>query len=143
MLRSAFISVGYKNRSTLSSEINTIVDVLNEYGFNTLVFVREFVFLPGQEKEMMQKALVEIKKSHIVIAEASTKPIGVGIEVGYAKALSKPIIYLRKCNSEKSTTLSGISNHSIVYSDTNHLKNSLQKAVKDIKSIIQRGGADI
>lgn len=138
MLKSAFLSISFKNKDKLSSEIDTIVDVFIKSNFSILVFVREFLFFPGQEKKMMEKALAEIEKCHVIIVEASIKAIGVGIEVGYAKALSKPIIYLRNYNSEKSTTLAGISNYIITYSDINHLKNQLQEVVKNIKSKLSK-----
>lgn len=138
MSKSVFLSIDYKSKDTLSSEIDTIVDVFSRAGFSTLAFVKKFSFSPTQEKEMMQKALEKIKKCDIFIAEVSTKAIGVGIEVGYAKALSKPIIYLRNCGSEKSTTVAGVSNYIITYRDINHLKSELQKAVRDIKSKLSK-----
>ena len=38
---------------------------------------------------------MDIDNSDILIAEVSEKAIGVGIEVGYAKAKGKPIIYIK------------------------------------------------
>lgn len=132
-IKSAFLSISYKSKNALSSEIDTIVDVLNKAGFNTLVFAREFSFPPTQEKEMMQKALAEIKKCNIFIAEASTKAIGVGIEVGYAYALGKKIIYLRKKQAEYSTTAGGIADKQIIYSNNDELKTKLEKALSKLR----------
>lgn len=69
----------------------------------------KYNFKPNQEKEMMKVAFEEIDSSDFLIAELTTKSIGVGIEIGYAFAKKKPIFYLRKKDSEYSTTASGCS----------------------------------
>ncbi|MCW1949019.1 MAG: nucleoside 2-deoxyribosyltransferase [Candidatus Shapirobacteria bacterium] len=87
--------------------------------------VYSFVFAKHQKfknnQDMMDQALNKIKKSDILIAEISNKQIGIGIEVGYAKALKKYIIYIRQQNSEYSTTVGGISDLIIEYSDIKDL----------------------
>ena len=41
----------------------------------------------------MKQATADIDKCDILIAETSDRGIGIGIEVGYAKAKKKPIFY--------------------------------------------------
>jgi 2'-deoxynucleoside 5'-phosphate N-hydrolase len=41
---------------------------------------------------MMAQAFLDIGQSDFLIAETSDKGIGIGIEVGYARAKQKPII---------------------------------------------------
>ena len=65
-----------------------------------------------------------------LIAELTTKSIGVGIEIGYARAKGKPIIYLRKKNSEYSTTASGSSTYSIEYENENDLIELMKTILK-------------
>lgn len=105
--------------------IKAIEQSLHEYKIESFVFVDRFKFSSEEEKEMMEQAMRSITECDILIAEISEKAIGVGIETGYAKALGKPIIYLRHKNAEHSTTASGISDFQIVYSDLEDLKERL------------------
>lgn len=89
------------------------------------VFVDQYRFDPSQEREMMSQALADIDRSDLLIAETSDKGIGIGIETGYAKAKGKPVIYVRQAEAEHSTTVSGISDHQIIYSDDRDLGNKL------------------
>ena len=80
---------------------------------------------------MMQNAIEDIEKSAILIAETSEKGIGIGIEVGYAKAQKIPVIYVRNSKSEHSTTVSGIADFSIIYSDEKDLEEKLEEIFKN------------
>ena len=95
-----------------------------------LVFVDQYNFRPDQEIEMMQTAFREIDSCDILIAELTTKSIGVGIEIGYAYASKKPIYYLRKKGSEYSTTASGSADVVIVYDDASDLIEKLEQELK-------------
>jgi nucleoside 2-deoxyribosyltransferase len=70
---------------------------------------------------MMKKAFLQIKKSDIVIAELSYKSIGIGLELGFAKAKRKKIIYLHKKGNPLSTTVFGINDIHYEYSDLDNL----------------------
>ena len=70
---------------------------------------------------MMKQTTADIGNCKIIIAENSDKAIGIGIEVGYAKAKMKPIIYLRRKTTDHSSTVSGISDFHIIYEDTSDL----------------------
>lgn len=59
---------------------------METFGISGFVFVDEYQFSANEETEMMQKAMEDVEKSAILIAEVSEKGIGIGIEVGYAKA---------------------------------------------------------
>lgn len=85
----------------------------------SLVFDKQPKF--KDDKDMMNKALSKIKQSDVLIAELSTKQIGIGLEVGYAKALKKEIIYIRQLNSEFSKTVSGVANLIIEYQNIDDL----------------------
>ncbi len=64
---------------------------------------------------MMQAACEAIRQVDLLVAEVSEKAIGVGIEVGYAAALGIPVIYLRKADSDYSTTVGGLAAYSLIY----------------------------
>lgn len=128
----AYISVSFSKRKFLKDEFNTLNETLNEFQITPFVFVDHYNFNNDQEKEMMEQAVNDIDNCQILIAEVSEKGIGIGVEVGYAKALGKTIIYMRNTNSEHSTTVSGISDYQIVYKDLNDLKNQLKRVLQKI-----------
>ena len=128
----AYISVSYNKRKFLQKELDAIADALNFFAIISFVFVDKYSFSPRQEKEMMELAFAEIDKCELLIAETSDKAIGIGIEVGYAKAKNKPVIYLRNKNAEHSITVSGSSDYTIIYSDAGDLRMQLSEALKEI-----------
>ena len=121
-----FIAISYADRVKQATILDTIEDVCKTLGYEFLTYVRK----PTQavnEKAMMDEALGEIASSDMLIAEVSNKAIGVGIEVGYAKALGKKIIYLRHESAERSTTIGGVSDIEITYCDTKDLRAKLSE----------------
>lgn len=128
----AYVAISFSKRKNFDSLINTIKKTLSENKINTFVFVDHYSFNLNEEKLMMQTAMNEIKSSQILIAETSHKGIGIGIEVGFAKALQIPIIYIRNNKAEHSTTVSGISDYQIIYINEKDLENKLQLILKQI-----------
>lgn len=118
----AYIAVSYSKRKLVDKEIALIIETLNTFDISSFVFVDKYKFDILQEKQMMSQAMKDIENCDILIAETTEKGIGIGIEVGYAKAKGKIVIYLRQQNAEHSTTVSGISDFQIVYSDSKDLK---------------------
>ncbi len=128
----AYIAVSFSKRKSVDKEINAIVEVLNEWKISAFVFVDHYQFDKSQERQMMQQAMADIDNCDLLLAETSDKGIGIGIEVGYAKAKGKTIIYLRQKDTAHSTTVSGISDFQIVYTDTTDLKKQLAATVEQI-----------
>jgi 2'-deoxynucleoside 5'-phosphate N-hydrolase len=129
----AYISVSISKRKLADKEIAAIIDTLNEFNISAFAFVDTYKFDLAEERQMMQQAMDDIDSCDILIAETSDKAIGIGIEVGYAKAKHKTIIYLRQKDAEHSTTVSGISDFQIVYLDTNDLKINLRSTIDKMK----------
>ena len=77
----------------------------------------------------LKNGFKEIDNSNFLIAELTTKSIGVGIEIGYAFAKRIPIIYIRKKSTEYSTTASGSSNYIIEYENKFDLHESIKKII--------------
>ena len=121
----AYISVSLSNRKIVEKEITAINETLDKFKITPFVFVDRYTFHPSEEKQMMEQAMGDIDNCNILIAETSHKAIGVGVEAGYARAKGKPVIYLRRTDAEHSSTVSGISNFKIVYTDTIDLKKQL------------------
>lgn len=117
----------------MDKELAAIVKTLNGYGMAAFVFVDHYTFNPGQEQEMMAKAMAHINDCDILIAETSEKGIGIGVEAGYAKAKNKTVIYIRHTGKEHSTTVSGISDFRIFYNDIGDLEKQLAAILAKIK----------
>jgi 2'-deoxynucleoside 5'-phosphate N-hydrolase len=128
----AYIAVSYSKRKFLQAEIEIIKQTLDQCNVDPFVFVDTFNFKPVEEKQMMQQAFAAIDSCGLLIAETSDKAIGVGIEVGYAKAKGKLIIYLRNNTAEHSTTVSGTSNYQIIYAGAIDLQQQLSALLTTI-----------
>ena len=128
--RKAYLGISKSNRINLDIEIEVIRECLKEYEIDLEVFVDKYEFKYQEEKEMMKVAFDYLDRCDLLIVELSKKAIGVGVEVGYAKANNKPIIYIKRSDSEYSTTVGGSSDYIIEYSDENHLKNKLDKIME-------------
>jgi 2'-deoxynucleoside 5'-phosphate N-hydrolase len=126
----AYIAISYNKNKQLQPELDAIKEVLNQHSITSFVFVDNYNFNPSQEKEMMQAAFAEIENSDLLLAEVSDKAIGIGIEVGYAKAKNKPVVYLRHTNAEHSTTVSGSCDHAVIYTNTGDLQKQLNEILK-------------
>ncbi|APD06095.1 hypothetical protein UJ101_00556 [Flavobacteriaceae bacterium UJ101] len=125
-MKKAYCAISYSNRKNFNQEIEVLTHLLSELEINLFVFVDHYNFAFNQEQEMMKTAFKEIDSCDFLIAELTTKSIGVGIEIGYAYATQKPIIYLKKDHAEYSTTASGCSQHIIEYQSTNDLINKIK-----------------
>lgn len=130
----AYISVSFSKRKSMDTEITAIVHTLKKFGIESIVFVDQYLFHPDQEAQMMAQAMADIDSCNLLIAETSEKGIGIGIEVGYAKAKGKPIIYMRKANAEHSTTVSGIADFRIIYTDAGDLEKQLAQTVNTLST---------
>ena len=132
-MKKAYLAISYSNRKLFDKEVKSLIEICKKNNIELLSFVDKYNFKEDEEKEMMKTAFLEINKSDFLIAELTTKSIGVGIEIGYARAKKKPIIYLRKKNSEYSTTASGSSNFNIEYENENDLIELMKNLLKKLK----------
>jgi 2'-deoxynucleoside 5'-phosphate N-hydrolase len=131
----AYIAVSYSKRKFLQAELEIIKQTLDQCNIDPFVFVDTYNFKPAEEKQMMQQAFAAIDACGLLIAETSDKAIGIGIEVGYAKAKGKPVIYLRNNAAEHSTTVSGASDYIIIYTSSNNLGYQLKNILKTLTGI--------
>jgi 2'-deoxynucleoside 5'-phosphate N-hydrolase len=128
----AYIAASYSRQKFLQAEIEIIKQTLGQYNIDPFVFVDIYNFKPDEEKQMMQQVFATIDVCDLLIAETSDKAIGIGVEVGYAKAKGKPIIYLRNYAAEHSTTVSGAGDYTIIYTSCNNLGYQLKNILKTI-----------
>lgn len=131
-MKTAFISRSYEHREHYDAAIAHVVAGLRCMNMEGVDFVRWYSFAEGQAREMMAATLESIHQADVLIAEVSEKVIGVGIEIGYAAALGKPIIYLRKSDAPFSTTVGGLATIAIVYDNPQDLEDKLIDALHSL-----------
>ncbi|KAB2866761.1 MAG: hypothetical protein F9K46_01665 [Anaerolineae bacterium] len=131
-MKTAFISRSYEYREQYDAAIAHVVVVLRRMNMEGIDFVRRYSFGEGQAREMMAATLQSIRQADVLIAEVSEKVIGVGIEIGYAAALGKPIMYLRKADAPFSTTVGGLATIAIVYDNPQDLADKLIEALHSL-----------
>ncbi len=121
MKSKAFISYSYVNKAEFKLfDIKLRNFLAKELQINSYSFVFDYKEKTNY-KSLMNAALKKIDDSDLLIAELSYKSIGIGIEVGYAKAKNKKIIYIHKKGTEVSTTVSGVCDIRIEYEDIEDL----------------------
>lgn len=133
----AYFGISKSNRGKFDKEVDTIKKVLKEYDIALEIFVDKYEFTSQEEKEMMEIAFLEIDKCDLIIVELTKKAIGVGVEVGYAKAKNKPIIYIKRENSEYSTTVGGSADYLIEYNNEAELKTKLEITMNELNEKIK------
>lgn len=131
-MKKGYLAISYSNRPLFDNEIESLKKLFNKNDLKLLIFVDKYKFKANQEKEMMKTAFDEIDNSDFLIAELTTKSIGVGIEIGYAFAKKTPIFYLHKNNAEYSTTASRSSTYNVVYENEFDLYKSMEKLLKQL-----------
>lgn len=128
-MKTAFVSVSFAHKDELSAALAVIAETLEAVGFRVCVFVQQYHFAPDQQQAMMAATQAELRQADLLVAEVSHKAIGVGIEIGYAAALGKPIIYVRQSSAEPSTTVGGLASASIVYDNVDDLRDKLAEVL--------------
>jgi len=131
-MKTAYFGISRSNRVNFDKEIHHLKNCLARNSIDLLVFVDKYDFKLGQEKEMMATAFEEIDNSNFLIVELTKKAIGVGIEVGYAFAKRKPIIYIKRKDANHSTTVGGCSNFIIEYENEFHLSEEIERLIKEV-----------
>lgn len=129
----AYISVSFNKQKSVENELNAISSTLKAFRITPFIFVDKYKFESSEEKQMMIQSMSDIENCDILIAETSDKGIGIGIEVGYAKAKNKTVIYLRQKEAEHSTTVSGISDFQVIYDSLEDLHAQLSSVLRMIK----------
>ena len=131
-MKKAYLSISFQKRKALQNEVVAIQQALSVFNIDLFVFIDQYLFTKDQEKQMMQQAFADINSSDLLIAEVSEKAIGVGIEIGYAAAAQKPVIYLRNTQAEHSTTAAGAANRVIIYENPEDLRKQLLAVLPEI-----------
>ncbi|MDR0193661.1 MAG: hypothetical protein LBI73_00945 [Myroides sp.] len=132
-MKQIYISCSFSMQKELKEAIDTIKKAVETVDYTSFVFIEQYTFDITQEREMMQRALLDIDKSCCLLAETTDKGIGIGIEAGYAKAQGKPVVYIRKSEVSHSTTMSGMADYHVLYRDTKDLSEQLSSVMLQVK----------
>lgn len=132
MSKTAFISMTFSQKDQITGVITRLKAVLSTEDIQSTVFVEDYSFDRQDEDNMMTAARAEISKCDFLIAELSHKAVGVGIEVGYAVGIGKPVIYMRDHIAEHSTTVAGISSYKIVYISLDDMEHQLRRIIPEL-----------
>lgn len=127
MITKAFISYSFTDKNKFRSFDKQLKKFLKQsFGIEAYSFVFDFKN-KTDKKTLMKSALRKIDESDLLLAELSYKSIGIGLEVGYARAKGKKIIYMQRIGTELSTTADGICDSRIEYKDISDLLVQLKK----------------
>lgn len=89
----------------------------------------EFVF-PHVDSEAPTNSKEQMKSIDLMIAEVSYPSTGLGIEIGWADSLNKPIVCIHKAGTVPSTAISGVCREITEYDSLESLKEAMKKVVK-------------
>ncbi|WLD24465.1 hypothetical protein NU10_03440 [Flavobacterium dauae] len=128
----AYISVDTETRKLLGKEIIALGMAMGSANVEHFIFVDKYTMEAGQEAEFMQKAMKEIDTSNFIMVEATKINVTSCIELGYAKAKRKPIVYLQKAEAETNEVLFALSNFHILYSSPKDLFDQLSEFLKNV-----------
>lgn len=128
----AYISVDTETRKSLGKEIIALGMAMGSANVEQYIFVDKYTIEPGQEGEMMQKAMKEIDTSNFLIIEATKINVTSCIELGYAKAKRKPIVYLQKAEADTNDLIFALSNFHILYTSPKDLFDQLNDFLKNV-----------
>ncbi len=115
----AYLAIKYHEDHGNRGRIEGISAICEQCGITTCCIARDveqwgaFAFDPSA---LMERSFQEIDASDIVLIDLTEKGVGIGIEAGYAFAKQIPIITIAQVDSSISTTLQGISQRILLYS---------------------------
>lgn len=117
MVKRIFISYSFSNKDKYRQFHEDLLGYFSRKSIEVFAFVFDFK-QKVNNKTLMKNAFKEIEKSDLLLAEVSDKSVGVGIEVGYAKAKGIKTAYLYKKDSVLQPTIAGTVDYLVEYSSS-------------------------
>lgn len=94
------------------------------------LYNRHNIILPHDQFEEAIDSSKEIQSCDLMIAECSYPSTGLGIELGWANQMKKPILFIYKKSIKPSSSLKIISNNFIEYSKSEEMINEIGYWIK-------------
>ena len=82
----------------------------------------------------MRQTFEAIEASDVVVIELTEKGVGVGIEAGYAAAMSIPVVTIARAGADVSETLRGISQNVVLYEEYDELTGCFGKLRNELRN---------
>lgn len=123
-----FITASFQNDEN-KEEIEELCSLVKEAGFIDFCFIRDvenYQKVFNNPKDLMNRALAEIKKCDYLLIDMTDKPTGRAIEAGMAYALGKKIIVIMKKGTKIKDTTRGIATAIIEYEDIKEITQGLK-----------------
>ena len=119
-----FLSIKYHDDHSNRARIEMIALALHAHGFETMCIARDverWGQLKFDARELMRRTFAAIDACDLVVVDLTEKGLGVGIEAGYARARSIPVVTIAQKGSAISETLRGISQQIFLYDNLDDL----------------------
>ena len=129
------VFVAYKIKgedlAQLRQKLEELSRIIEDAGHKTFIFLRDVEhWKTGMDiKEIVRRAMKELAKCDVIVAEVSEKARGTYFEIGYAKALGKKVIIIYRKGSEVNF-LKAAADAAVEYENLADLKIKLPKALK-------------
>lgn len=127
-----FITSSFKGGEN-RSEIEHLCSLVKQSGFEDFCFIRDvenYQHIFNDPKELMKRALEEIKLSDWLLIDMTDKPTGRAIEAGIAFTLNKKIVVIMKKGTNIKETIRGISQAVIEYDSIDEIVSGLRKLIQ-------------
>lgn len=126
-----FITASFQNGEN-KEEIEELCSLVKEAGFIDFCFIRDvenYQKIFDKPKDLMNRALEEIKKCDYLLIDMTDKPTGRAIEAGIAYALNKKVIVIMKKGTQIKDTTKGIATTVIEYQDIKEITPELKNLI--------------
>lgn len=112
-----YITTSFQNTEN-KEEIEYLCSLVREAGFEDFCFIRDvehYQHVFDNPKDLMDRALQEIKQCDYLLIDMTDKPTGRAIEAGMAYALGKKVVVIMKKGTVIKDTTRGIASKIIEY----------------------------
>ena len=128
----AYISVSPEHRKKLSKEFIALGMALSGVNADAFIFVDKHQCQEEQEQEYLNLVMQQIDASNFLIVEATYPSVLSCIELGYAKARKKPIVYLQHAETKVESLMAATGNFHILYESPKDLFDQMTEFLKNV-----------
>lgn len=128
----AYISVSPDYRKKLSKEFIALGMALSGVNADAYIFADRHQCLEGEEQAYLSHAMQQIDASNFLIVEATHPSVLSCIELGYAKARKKPIVYLQHSDAKVEKLMAALGNFHILYESPKDLFDQMTEFLKNV-----------
>ncbi len=128
----AYISVSPEHRKKLSKEFIALGMALSGVNADAFIFVDKHQCQEEQEQEYLNLVMQHIDASNFIIVEATHPSVLSCLELGYAKARKKPIVYLQHAEAKVESLMAAMGNFHILYESPKDLFDQMTEFLKNV-----------